>query len=125
MSENSIFIHYIKFICIKNMGRWACKEVILYVVPVNSHFAGVWFSEFPAGDDLKESDQLAAVGDVGEKVVELHLGLQQEAAHPFCESLPLDVKPLLLQCSEERHGFCSEPNKVSKIKMSKTRSKSE
>ena len=87
------------------MGRGAFKEVVLYVVPVNSHFAGVWFSEFPAGDDLKESDQLAAVGDVGDEVVELHLGLHQEAAHPFCESLLLDVQPLLLQCSEVRHGF--------------------
>ena len=54
---------------------------------------------------IKKADQLAAVGDVGDEVVELHLGLQQEAAHPFCESLLLDVQPLLLQCSEVRHGF--------------------
>ena len=84
------------------MGRLSC---ILYVVPVNSHFARVWFSEFLAGDDLEEFEQLAAVGEVGEEVVDLHLGLQQEAVHPFCESLLLDVQPLLLQCSEVRHGF--------------------
>ena len=42
------------------MGRGAFKEVILYVVPVNSHFARVWFSEFLARDDLKEPEQLAA-----------------------------------------------------------------
>ena len=85
------------------MGRGAFKEVILYVVPVNSHFAGVWFSEFLSGDDLEETEQLAPVGEVG--VVHLHLGLQQEAVHPFRESLLLDVQPLLLQCSEVRHGF--------------------
>ena len=73
MSENSIFIHYIKFICIKNMGRWACKEVILYVVPVNSHFARVWFSEFLAGDDLEEAEQLATVRQVREQVVHLEM----------------------------------------------------
>ena len=84
------------------MGRLSC---ILFVVPVNSHFARVWFSEFLAGDDLEKPEQLAAVGEVGEEVVHLHLGLQQEAVHPFCESLLLDVQPLLLQCSEERHGF--------------------
>ena len=73
------------------MGRGGSKEVILYVVPVNSHFAGVWFSEFLSGDDLEETEQLAPVGEVGEEVVHLHLGLQQEAVHPFCERLLLDV----------------------------------
>ena len=54
----------------------AFNKIILYDVPVNSHFAGVWFSEFLSGDDLEETEQLA-VGEVGEEVVHLHLGLQQ------------------------------------------------
>ena len=83
------------------MVKGAFKEV----VPVNSHFAGVWFSEFLAGDDLKESEQLAAVGEVREEVVHLHLGLHQEAVHPFRERLLLDVQSLLLQRSEIREGF--------------------
>ena len=96
------------------MGRLSC---ILYVVPVNSHFARVWFPEFLAGDDLEETEQLAAVGEVGEEVVHLHLGLQQEAVHPFCESLLLDVQPLLLQGSEMKRNL---PDNVFKIKMSDT-----
>ena len=84
---------------------------------MNSHFAGVWFSEFLSGDDLEEAEQLAAVGEVGEEVVDLHLGLQQEAVHPFCESLLLDVQPLLLQCSEIKKNL---PNNVFKIEMSDT-----
>ena len=72
---------------------------------MNSHFARVWFPEFLAGDDLEETEQLAAVGEVGEEVVHLHLGLQQEAVHPFCESLLLDVQPLFLQCSEMREIY--------------------
>ena len=71
--------------------RGHLNQIILYDVPVNSHFAGVWFSEFLSGDDLEEAEQLAAVREVGEEVVDLHLGLQQEAVHPFCESLLLDV----------------------------------
>ena len=54
---------------------------------------------------IKKADQLAALGGVGDEVVDLHLGLQQEAVHPFCERLLLDVQPLLLQCSEIRDVF--------------------
>ena len=62
-----------------------------FVIPVNPHLAGVGFPELLAGDDLEEAEQLAAVRQVGEEVVDLHLGLQQEAVHPFCERLLLDV----------------------------------
>ena len=67
------------------------KKIVKNVSPVNSHLARVGFAKFLAGDDLEEAEQLAAVGEVGEEVVDLHLGLQQEAVHPFCERLLLDV----------------------------------
>ena len=67
------------------------KKIAKNVSPVNSHLARVGFPKFLAGDDLEEAEQLAAVREVGEEVVDLHLGLQQEAVHPFCERLLLDV----------------------------------
>ena len=67
------------------------KKIAKNVSPVNSHLARVGFPKFLAGDDLEEAEQLAAVRQVGEEVVDLHLGLQQEAVHPFCERLLLDV----------------------------------
>ena len=48
-------------------------SVHFFVVPVNSHLAGVGFPEFLAGDDLEEAEQLATVRQVREQVVHLEM----------------------------------------------------
>lgn len=42
---------------------------------VDPHAAVVWLAELFARDDLEQLEQFDAVGQVGEQVVDLHLGL--------------------------------------------------
>ena len=42
---------------------------------VHSHFAGVWFAQFLAGNDLQKSHQVLSVGQVHEEIVFLERNL--------------------------------------------------